>query len=84
MGVSERFLQVTGKPKFQARPLWVKLHQLVELALHLDDEVFVHDWGAAWVMLIVSLSEGVLCDGNSGIAILCFPLRNSLDRPIPR
>lgn len=28
-------------------------------------------------MLIVSLSEGVLCDGNSGIAISCFPLRNS-------
>ena len=46
MGVSERLLQVAGKLKFQALLLWVKLHQLIELALHLDDEVFSHDWGA--------------------------------------
>ncbi len=45
-GISEGVLQVAGKPEFQARLLWVKLHQLVKLALHFDDEVFVHDWGA--------------------------------------
>jgi hypothetical protein len=45
-GISEGFLQVAGKPEFQARFFRVKLHQLIKLALHFDDEVFVHDWGA--------------------------------------
>jgi hypothetical protein len=62
----------------------VKLHQLIKLALHFDDEVFVHDWVLAGSVLIVSLGEGVPCDGNSGIAVSYFPLRNSLARPSPQ
>ncbi len=41
-GIAERLLKITGKPEFQVCFLGVRLSQLVKLALHFDDEVFVH------------------------------------------
>ena len=41
-GVAEGFLKVAGKPELQVGLLRMKLRQLIELALHFDDEVFVH------------------------------------------
>jgi hypothetical protein len=42
-GIAEGFLQVARKPEFQMKFFGVRLHQLIKLALHADDEVFVHD-----------------------------------------